>query len=164
MSELWDVYDRNFNRMEGEVLVRKEPIPDGKYHLVSNVAVKHVDGSYLIMQREPSKIPWGGYWELSAGGSVLKGENAYDGAVRELREETGIQCEKLIELRKYGTDGRHALYVHYLCITDCDKDSVTLQEGETVAYKWVDWEYLEGLKEDEFVSLPMMKSLKEYMK
>ena len=25
----------------------------------------------------------------------------------------------------------------YLCITDCEKDSVTLQEGETVGYTWV---------------------------
>jgi len=35
--------------------------------------VKHIDGSYLIMQRDYGKH-YGGKWELTAGGSALKGE------------------------------------------------------------------------------------------
>ena len=46
--ELWDAYDENEN-IVGE-LVRGEPIPTGLYHLVSEVLVKHTDGSYLLMQ------------------------------------------------------------------------------------------------------------------
>ena len=30
------------------------------------------------------------------------------------------------------------MYYSYLARVSCDKDSVTLQEGETTAYKWVD--------------------------
>ena len=29
------------------------------------------------------------------------------------------------------------LWDAYLCITDCPKDAIRLQEGETITYKWV---------------------------
>ena len=29
------------------------------------------------------------------------------------------------------------IYENFLCVTDCGKNSVTLQEGETVSYKWI---------------------------
>ena len=54
-------------------LIRGEAIPDGFYHLVSDIIVKHVDGTYLLMQRDIRKN-YGGMWEATAGGSALKGE------------------------------------------------------------------------------------------
>ena len=55
MAELWDAYDKKFNKIENTTLVRGEAIPDGIYHLVSEVIVKHTDGSYLLMQRDLRK-------------------------------------------------------------------------------------------------------------
>lgn len=79
--ELWDAYDENEN-IVGE-LVRGESIPTGLYHLVSEVLVKHTDGSYLLMQRDFSKPNFPGLFEAGAGGSVLKGERPYDAALRD---------------------------------------------------------------------------------
>ena len=56
--ELWDAYDKDMNRIEGVKLVRGEPIPDGMYHLVCDIAVRHSDGSWLLMRRHPVK-PFG---------------------------------------------------------------------------------------------------------
>ena len=144
--EIWDAYDRDFNKIEGATLVRGEPIPEGMYHLVCDILVRHADGEYLLMQRDPRKH-FGGMWEASAGGSALRGETPLDCARRELREETGIAVETLTELGR-DCDGRHAHYVLFLCVTDCDKDSITLQEGETVAWRWVDRETLLAMKSD----------------
>jgi hypothetical protein len=55
-----------------------------------------------------------------------------------LREETGIISCNLQEIKRIVHDGHHSLYVEYLCITDWDKNAIILQDGETVAYKWVD--------------------------
>ncbi|MFR5487461.1 hypothetical protein [Eubacterium sp.] len=52
MAELWDAYNKNFNKIENKTLIRGESIPDGAYHLVSEIVVKHTDGSYLLMQRD----------------------------------------------------------------------------------------------------------------
>ena len=88
MAEIWDAYDRQFHKIENITLIRGQNIEDGMYHLVSEIIVKHRDGTYLLMQRDPRKRH-GGKWELTAGGSALKGETPHQCALRELREETG---------------------------------------------------------------------------
>lgn len=136
MAEIWDAYDKAFHKTDNATLVRGETIPDGMYHLVGEIIVKHKDGTYLLMQRDFEKH-LGGMWELTAGGSALKGETPLDCAIRELREETGIVSLDLKEIGRIVHDGHHSLFVEYLCITDWDKNAVILQEGETVDYKWV---------------------------
>ncbi|MDD6095342.1 MAG: NUDIX domain-containing protein [Clostridia bacterium] len=161
MPELWDAYDNHFNRINDITLVRGEPLPEGLYHLVSEIIVKHTDGTYLIMQRDFRKHYYGGKWELTAGGSVLKGENPLTGAIRELKEETGLIADDLKEIAKIAHDAHRTLYVEYLYITDCRKDSIVLQEGETVDYKWVDRNSLFEMNGDELASARAIKLIKE---
>ena len=150
MAELWDAYDKNFNKMENMTLIRCESIPNGVYHLVSEIIVKHTDGSYLLMQRDFGKHH-GGKWELTAGGSALKGENELEAAVRELKEETGLRGE-MKEIGRAVRHDHHSFYVVYLCEADFKKDSIVLQEGETIGYKWVDKETLFKLDGNELTS------------
>ena len=97
MAELWDAYDSTFHKIETMTLLRGEPLPDGIYHLVCDIIVKHIDGNYLLMQRDHRK-PYGGMWELTAGGSALQGEAPLDCARRELQEETGVTAVTLKEI------------------------------------------------------------------
>ncbi len=139
--EIWDGYFKDGTLADVD-LVRGGPIPDGLYHLVCEILVRHIDGDYLVMQRAFSKPNFGGYFEATAGGSALKGEDKITCAKRELLEETGIVADSLEEI---GTFLSHdTIYFQFLCVTDCDKSSVSLQEGETISYKW--------LTEKEFVS------------
>jgi len=131
--ELWDAYDRDGNRT-GEVLVRGEPVPAGRYHLVCGVLVEHADGTFLLMKRHPQKETWPNVYEASGGGSALAGEEPDEAAKRELYEETGILAQRLEPL--YVECRRQSLYYGYLCKTDVPKDSIVLQEGETVGYRW----------------------------
>ena len=158
--EIWDAYDRSFNRIKNQTLIRGEPIPDNVYHLVCEIIVKHIDGSYLIMQRDFRK-PFGGKWELTAGGSALQGEDAFQGALRELKEETGLIASSLKEIRRVINDQNHTLYVIYFYAADCPKDSVLLQEGETVAYQWVDRKTLLEMSGRELISYREMACIKE---
>ena len=152
--ELWDAYDRNLEKIEGMTLIRGEKIPEGVYHLVCDIIVRHTDGEYLLMQRD-SRKHYGGMWEATAGGSALQGENPLDCAIRELREETGIRAEYLEEVGRVRAAGRNAIYCEFLCITDCKKDSIILQEGETSAYQWVTQDELLSMKREELVTQRM---------
>ena len=156
--ERWDAYDGELRRIEGMSLIRGEDIPAGVYHLVCEVLVRHADGSYLLMRRDPRKH-YGGLWEATAGGSALQGEAPLDCARRELREETGIRAEELQELGRVRSANTH--YVEFLCVTDWPKDGVTLQAGETVAYRWVSRTEFLSLRGEELVTKRMQGFLKE---
>jgi len=156
--ELWDAYDASFTKIEGQTLVRGEAIPPGVYHLVCDILVKHTDGTYLLMKRDARKR-FGGMWEATAGGSALAGENPLQCARRELAEETGIVANGLI---KVGTHFSHdTIYVEFLCVTGWDKENITLQEGETTAFRWVSGGELCSMKKDELVTERMQKFIKE---
>ena len=88
------------NVIAGRVLVCGEKIPKGVYHLVSEVIVRHQDGS------------------------ALQGENPLECAKRELREETGILIDDFIEVGRVLHQKHQTYYVNYLCHTDVDKDSI----------------------------------------
>ncbi len=144
--ELWDGYNAD-RTLAGRDIVRGEVPPADLYHLVADVIVQHTDGTFLVMQRDPVKEHGGGMWEIGAGGSVLKGESAYDGALRELREETGIAADKLLLLREvsevyHRVTGYNSHYSTYYCRTDIDKSAVTLQQGETVDFRWISAEQI----------------------
>ena len=132
--ELWDAYHKN-GTPAGRDLRRGEPIPAGLFHLVTEILVRHTDGSYLLMQRDPQKKAFPGMFEATAGGSALKGEAPLTAALRELQEETGITTHELAPIGQ--TLSHDTLYYSYLCITDCGKNAITLQAGETVGFRWV---------------------------
>lgn len=134
--ELWDAYDGNW-QPTGGTLVRGEPIPDGSYHIVAEVLVRHVDGDFLLLRRDLNKLAYAGYYEAGTGGSALKGETPEQAALRELYEESGIKADKLTPIYRVCDKKTHGLYAGYLCVTDAPKYSIVLQEGETIAYKWL---------------------------
>ena len=155
--ELWDAYNSDYEKIEGVTLVRDEEeyFPENAYHLVCEVLVRHVDGTYLLMKRDPTKPLYPNMWEATAGGSALKGETDVEGALRELREETGIVADKLEFLSK--DIGGHCWHVRFLCVTDCDKNSIKLQEGETCDFKWVSAAEVLAMTESELVGWQMKK-------
>lgn len=134
--EIWDAYDRNGN-LAGIDLVRGEEIPDGFYHKVCEVLVRHIDGDFLIMKRDYSKPVFSGMFQATAGGSVIKGETENQCIQRELFEETGIVCSKFQLFDIITNDINRSIYYEYYCETDCGKDAIRLQDGETIDYRWI---------------------------
>ena len=158
--ELWDAYNSNFEKIEGLTLIREEQdkIPDGVYHLVCEILVRHVDGTYLLMKRDPTKPLYPNMWEAGAGGSALQGETAVEGAKRELREETGIVAETLEQLN--WSLGGSCIHCRFLYVTNCAKDSIKLQKGETCDYSWVTAQELLAMPDSELVGWQMKKFVK----
>ncbi len=58
------------------------------------------EGRVLLLRRR--KPPYAGYW-VAPGGKVERGESPHEGAVRELREESGLAVERA-ELRAVVTE------------------------------------------------------------
>ena len=148
--ELWDAYNID-GTLAGVDLIRGEKIPEGFRHAVAEVFVFHEEGTILLMQRDMNKPNYPGYWESGAGGSVLKGESFFEGAKRELWEETGIVATKLEPTYRVVTPD--TIYKGYLCWTNISKDSIILQEDETIGYKWVNkTAFMEIFQSEKFVT------------
>lgn len=140
--EKWNAYTRD-GKLTEQVLIRGEAVPEGLYHLVCEVLVRHADGSYLCTKRASCKEVYPGVYEASAGGSALWGEDKFQCIKRELREETGISCDEFQEVGRCVQEDSSSIFYSFVCTVDCDKEAVTLQEGETEDYRW--------LSENEFI-------------
>ena len=63
--ERWDLYKKD-GTLAGIDHTRGEPIPEGLFHIVSGVAVRHVDGTYLLIEDGRTTL-WGEAYRLSDG-------------------------------------------------------------------------------------------------
>ena len=87
-AEIWDLYDEN-RELIGRDHVRGEQLPIDGYHLVVHVWIRNSKGEYLILQRSANRTVFPLVWEC-VDGSVLKGEDSLQGALREVKEEVGV--------------------------------------------------------------------------
>ena len=159
--ERFNTYTKD-GKMTDIILVRGEPIPDGLYRIVSDILVRHTDGSYLAMRRSATKSSYAGWLETAAGGAAIVGETPLDCAIRELREETGIVCEEMTEIATSITERNHTIYHCFFCTVDIDKNSVTLQEGETDEFFWMtEEEFIDFVNSDRMIP-PQKRRLWSY--
>ena len=163
MAEIWDAYYAD-GTPAGTELVRGEPIPEGLYHIVCEILVRHTDGDILLMRRALTKKIYPGAWEASAGGSALKGEDPLTCARRELREETGIGdgTFEYVDCWPFRDGG---LFHGWVCTTDWDKSAITLQDGETIDTRWITPEKFKTfLHTPDFLEVQRERWMEQYRK
>ena len=137
--EIWDLYDEQ-GRKTGETWERSRiaDIPEGRYHLVCDILIRHRDGTFLLTLRDSRKEMYPGCWEASAGGAALAGETPEEAARREMREETGLEAETLELIGITRNPKTKSVVYAYLAMVDSAKDAISLQEGETIDYQWTE--------------------------
>ena len=90
--EYLDLYDRE-RKLTGETVIRGEPIPAGRYHIVIHVCIFNSRNEMLIQKRSSNKTLWAGLWDVTVGGAVQTGSNSWQTAQEELEEELGISLD-----------------------------------------------------------------------
>lgn len=91
--ELWDLYDKN-GKLTGKIMERGTLIPDNYFHLVVHIWIKNSEGLFLISRRSEDRTSYPLKLECQ-GGSVLAGETSLEGALREVKEEVGIDLSNI---------------------------------------------------------------------
>lgn len=122
----------------------------GDYHLVVHIWAKNEKGEYLIQKRAKTVFSMPGKWS-STSGSVVAGEDSLGTAVREAKEELGIdappQSFRLIRRLMRRQDFADI----YLLTQPVDLSALVLQKEEVEAVKWASREEItEMVRSGEF--------------
>lgn len=151
MAEFWDIYDKD-RQKTGRVQERGKPSasPDD-YHLVVEIWLRNSRGEVLLTKRHPNKH-YGGLWECT-GGSVLAGEESLPAAIREVKEEIGVDLTQgtpgalltSLSIRREKQYSAH--YDVYLFERDVPLERLILQPEEVVDAKWVTQKELEQMSQ-----------------
>jgi len=145
--EIWDLYDRNRNII-GEH-VRGEELPENGYHLVVHIWIKNSKGQYLIAQRAKDRRSNPLMWECQCG-SVLKSETSQHGALREVKEEVGVDLDPdkgnvvFSHIRDY-VSGKKFNDILDVWLFEYDGE-VLLEKATTKEVAQVKWLYPEEIK------------------
>ena len=134
MAELWDIYDK-CRQKTGKTMERGKNFGKGDYHLVAHIWPLNSKGELLIQKRQEHLTWRPGIW-AATGGSAVAGENAYEAALRELKEELGItgvedSIEFLMEIKRHDS-----LCSIWLVPCDIPAEQLVLQKEEVADAKW----------------------------
>lgn len=149
MAEYWDLYDKSKNKI-GKTVRRGDKLANDEFHLVVNVWIINDEGKFLITQRSSAKAhPL--MWECT-GGSALKGEESLDAAIREVKEEIGIDVDKskahfIGTTLRYYKDCPDIIDV-WIFHSNINLNDVVLQKEEVNDIMWADKETILNLYYD----------------
>ena len=162
--EYLDIVDENGNPT-GETVERSFAHKNGVWHRTSHVWIlrKREGKIEVLLQKRADTKSFPGCYDISSAGHITAGQGFLDSAVRELGEELGITAteDELLFCgdRKiiwddvfFGEEYHDRQFTKvFLLWADVDEKSLTLQEEEVSAVKWMDLDAcIEGVKTNAF--------------
>lgn len=141
-GEIWDVLDESGNKT-GRFHERGRKMNPGDYHLVVHVWKYNSKGEWLIDKRSLNRgTSIDGKWETT-GGSALAGDNSLTAALRETKEELGIDLDPykgflLCRIPRHADDGHTWFQDVWVFEWNGSLDEIRFQEEETCDVMWAD--------------------------
>jgi len=156
MQELWQLYDEQCRALSGRGANKDEVFGKGLLHGASHVWIWRNAKSgveILLQKRATNKRTWPNHFDISAAGHIDLGETPLTAAIRETKEEIGIDVVesklKLISVqRAFMVANNNAIENEYqwLYLLDLPEDTdFIMQEKEVTS---VEWKPLETFKSE----------------
>jgi len=160
-EECLDVLDENGNKT-GLTKPRSAIHRDGDWHRAVHIWVINNKGEILLQRRAPSKDSYPDFWDISVGGHLQAGDDLLLAAVREIKEEIGldISSSDLQFIQEYRSSERphpgflnNSFYSLYLVRTNKTLADMTRQESEISELKFVPFSKFKTMVENHDPSL-----------
>jgi len=145
-TEHYDVLDDKGNKT-GEALPRSEVHAKGLWHRAAHIWIMNGKGELLIQRRSPTKYDSPNIWTVSVAGHISAGEESMPAALREIKEEVGIEVTAeecvFIGVAIQQTVTRNNTYFNnefndvYLVRKDIALEDFVLQEEEVAEVRYI---------------------------
>lgn len=148
MVELWQLYDEDTNPLVGSGATKDDVLSGALLHGASHVWIwRYMNGAVqvLLQKRAKNKRTWPDKFDISAAGHIDLGESPEQAAIRETKEEIGVDISasdlKPVAIHKAYLEAGNGNIENefqwvYLLELGGDRD-FHLQESEVASLVWV---------------------------
>lgn len=147
MKELLDLYTSD-GTCTGETVLRGETVPDNRYIRAVHVLIFNSDNMLLIQKRSKNKDNWPGLWDISVSGDVLPGETVNQAAMRETREELGLELDLSDKSPVASTIYENWLDDFFTVKTDIKIEEMEPLKEEIDEIRWTSFDEISSMIED----------------
>ena len=154
--EYIDIFDEN-NNPTGKVKEKQQAHEDGNFHRTAHVWIINDKNELLLQKRSASKKTHPNCWDISGAGHIKAGESVVDGAIRELKEELGVEVEEkdlqYIATIK-STKNPKNMEFQYVYLLNCNKEieEYIFEDNEVSEVKYIFYKDLEKMVEEKIKS------------
>lgn len=142
--EILDLYDARKNKLNKLLIRETEKVKNGEYKQSVHVWIMNSKNEFLIEKRSYHMEMNPGKWAF-VGGVVDTGETSLEGALRETKEELGIDVD-INQIELMFTFKRKEDFVDvWIARNDIELNKLILQKEEVCDAKWVNIEELENM-------------------
>ena len=89
MVEYFDVLDERGNKT-GKIKKREDVHRDGDWHKSIHIWIVNDKNEVLLQKRSSNKDCYPNMWDISCAGHLTAGDTSISGALREIKEELGL--------------------------------------------------------------------------
>ena len=155
--EYIDIFDENNNSI-GVVKEKQKAHEDGNFHRTAHIWIINDKDELLLQKRSASKKSHPNCWDISGAGHIKAGENVIAGALRELKEELGVETKEedlqhIVTIKN--TKNPKNMEFQYVYLLRCNKkiEDYAFEDGEVSEVKYVFYEDLEKRVEEKVEGL-----------
>jgi isopentenyldiphosphate isomerase len=152
--EYFDLLDEN-GVLAGKTKLRSEVHRDGDWHKTVHMWILNSENELLLQLRSPIKDSNPNMWDISSAGHLSAGQNSIEGALREIKEELGLDLtegdlEYLFTIKQQSVKNNETFSNNeyadvYLIQLDIELSRIRLQEEEVSEVKFIHFKELEKL-------------------
>ena len=150
--EYIDIFDEN-NNPTGEIKEKTQAHENGDFHRTAHIWIMNDNKELLLQKRSGTKKSHPNCWDISGAGHIRAGETVIEGAIRELKEELGINANendlKFISIVKSTKNPKNQEF-GYVYLLKCNNkiEEYTFEDNEVSEVKYVYFEDLEKMVAD----------------
>ena len=169
MEEYFDVLNEKGEYI-GKTETREKCHKEGLWHKAVVVLINS-KSQVLLQKRSANKKMWPNMWDITSGGHVLAGEFGFQAAIRECKEELGIELNKnditfigsTTSTNIKGDIINNHFNEYYIANKEIDETKLKLQEEEVSEVRWIDKDQIIEKIKDNYNGITDKEGCWEYL-